>query len=309
MKRITVLVGLALPLLAHAGYAVSNHRKTTSTGGGTTWTVTAALDNNPATAWMVDPEAGNVGQWIEVDTPIAEIDRLLVVPGFDETEERFFDYARIKAAKVEIFENGVGDSKKIAETTVTFKDERGWQTVDLPDTKITGEVLGGKVRLTVTEVYPGKDYPSLAVSEFMVGLKEFPATNTKIKTPPAQSDDGHGPELLLDGKGTTFWSTAGDAVFGVEAPRFGLSSLVITNGPKTHARPKKIEVGIGEQVQSFDLADSADAQRFQLPTLVGYTGSVWGELRIAVKETYPGSSSQSTAIGELKLMATSLDDF
>lgn len=307
MKKITVLLGLALPLVAHAGFAVSNHRKTSS--GGATWAVGAALDNNLATAWMIDPEAGNVGQWIEIDTPLAEIDRLLVVPGYDETEEKFFDFARIKAAKVEIFENGVGDAKKIAETTVTFKDERGWQTVDLPDTKITGDALGGKVRLTVTEVYPGKDYPSLAVSEFTVGLKEFPATNTKVKAAPAQSDDAHGPELLLDGKGTTFWSTGGAASFSLEAPRFGIAALQITNGPKTHARPKKIEVGAGENVYTFDLADTADAQRVAIPALVGYTGSVWGEIRINVKETYPGSSSASTAIGEIKLLATSLDDF
>ena len=50
-------------------------------------------------------------------------------------------------------------------------------------------------------------------------------------------------------------------------------------------------------------------QFFELPSIVGYTGSAWGSVTVKVLESYPGSSSDSVAITEVKLKATNYDGF
>ena len=50
-------------------------------------------------------------------------------------------------------------------------------------------------------------------------------------------------------------------------------------------------------------------QFFTLPAVVGYTGSAWGEVVVKVLESYPGSSSDSVGIADIKLKATNYDGF
>ena len=75
------------------------------------------------------------------------------------------------------------------------------------------------------------------------------------------------------------------------------------------ARPKKIEVQVANTTQVFEIADKAVMQFFALPAVVGYTGSAWGQVKIKVLESYPGSASDSIAISEIKLKATNYDGF
>ena len=169
---------------------------------------------------------------------------------------------------------------------------------------------GGRVKVVVEDFYPGQDYPNLAVSEVLVHLKEMDATAALTSPPP--SLEKHTAEMLLDGSTRTYWASppgGKDAEFTLEASGFGISSLGIFPGPKTMARPKKIQVDVANTTRVYDVADKAAMQFFELPSIVGYTGSAWGSVTVKVLESYPGSSSDSVAITEVKLKATNYDGF
>lgn len=300
---------LAVPTLAWAGFEVSTYRKT-SRSDSAEWNAGSALDSRLDTCWMVDPETPNEGQWIQVDVPTGEVDKISLVTGWTQSAETFTDYARVKAARIEIFDMGVGEPRLLAEQRVEFPDSSERQVIDLPDTRITGEILGGRVRLTVTEVYPGKDFPSLAVSEFLVHMKEFDTTGLRFTEEPATSAADHAPAAMLDGNARTFWASADakPAGFTIEAPRYGISSIGILPGARPYARPKTIEVQVGTNSRRFEVADRAEAQWFELPALVGYSGSLWGPITVQVIDTWEGTTP-GVAIAEVKLKATNLEEF
>ena len=54
-----------------------------------------------------------------------------------------------------------------------FADEMGMQVVKLPETLKGDKGSNGKVKLIVKEVYEGRDFPNIAVSEALVFLNEF----------------------------------------------------------------------------------------------------------------------------------------
>lgn len=311
MRRFALVPVLLLPVVASAGYEASSFKKEANLGKNY-WNAASALDSKMETAWMVDPEQNNNGQWIALDVPAGTIDKLGVVIGWLKNEESFGDHARLKVAKVELFDSGAGAPRLVGETTVTFEDKPGWQVLDLPDTKVGGEVSGGRIKLTVVDTYPGKDFPHLAVSEVRVHMQEFPAESMTFVTPfdtqvaPTTEMDA------IDGNAKTFWQGQGSsATFSMKAPGFGLASLGIQSGPKTHARPKTIEITANQTTTTEVLEDKPGVlQWVLLPCLVGYTGGSWGTIEVKIVDSYAGDQPMNgVAISELKLNAGSIEEF
>jgi hypothetical protein len=311
MTRVLALTALLVSASAFAGYEVSSFRKEDKLGKNY-WNAASALDSKMETCWQIDAEAQNEGSWIAIDTPGGEVDKLAMVIGWQKDDETFQDYARVKKARVEIYDSGKGTPVMVAETTVEFEDKPGWQIVELPDTKVGGEVFGGRVKVSILETYPGKDFPSLAVSEVRVHLKEFPAENIGFgSTLPDTEADGHDGGNLIDGNVKTFWvATKPEAKFSVKAGGYGLASLGIHAGPKSHGRPKTVKIMANQAEVTHTLEDKpGELQWVLLPCLVGYTGGAWGDVEVQVIDTYPGDTTPNVAIAEVKLNAASIEEF
>lgn len=304
MRRALLLTLLAVPAAAFAGFRASSFKVETR-GGETQRNAAAALDGDLATCWMVDPEESNEGSWFEIDVPKSTIDKLSLVVGWDRDETTWADYPRAKTFKVEVFDEGK-DGAKVLEHTVTLADQRGWQTVDLPDTTVGDEVFGGKVRLTVQEVVPGLDYPNLAVSELLLVLGEVDAP-VALTEEPEGTLAGKSTAALTDKDARSFWATTADGAgttFTVESDGFGVSSVGIQAGPKTHARPKTIKLIANKTTRTYTAADTDAMQWFAVPAVVGFTGSGWGPVQVEIVDTYPGTQP-GVAIAEVALKATS----
>lgn len=310
-RKVLFVAALVLvPSVALAGFRASSFRKE-SRSGADTWNAQSAVDSDLATAWMVDPDAENEGSWIEIDLPKGGVDKLMLVSGWGKDAGIFKDHARIKAARVEIYGSATDDTAKVGEQNIQIADDPKWQTIELNDLAVGGDLTGGKLRLVVTEVYPGEDFPTLAVSEVLVVMKDMdiPAGATKLRTPPAASAEGKPPENLMDGNPKTFWAApaAGEVSFDLKADGYGVSSFGIQAGPTTNARPKKIQVTANDVVATYDVLDKPEMQWFRVPAVVGYTGSAWGAVNVKVLETWPGKTDQATAITDVKLRYTNFD--
>jgi len=303
------MVVLALLGIAHAGYEASSFKKDERLGKNY-WNAASALDSKLDSAWQIDPESENAGEWLALDIPAGEVDKIGMVIGYAKNEDTFTDYARVKTAKVSVFNAGPGGAL-LAESTVSFEDKNGWQVVDLPDTRVGGDVLGGRVKVTIVETYPGKDYPNLAISEIRVHMKEFPAESLRLARPPDSEVDPNIGDRMVDGDPKTFWAATTDsAVFGVSAPGYGLASIGLTQGPKAYARPKTIELLANQATVTHVLEDKPGTMQWVLlPCLVGYTGGAWGEVEVRIVDAYPGEGMNGAALAEVKLSAGSIEEF
>jgi hypothetical protein len=311
MVRIFALLAVLAPAVASAGYEVSSFKKDDKLGKNY-WNAASALDSNLATAWQIDPEAQNAGEWLMLDVPAGEVDKISMVIGWNKNEDTFTDYARAKTVKVGLYNSaGTAEPMFLSEHTVTFEDKPGWQVIDLPDTKVGGEVMGGRVKVTIVDTYVGKDFPNLAISEIRVHMKEFPAMSLRVASGPDSEAVGHTADLMTDDSPKTFWAADTDAAtFGVSAPGYGLASLGILQGPKTNARPKTVELTANQATVTHVLEDKPGAMQWVLlPCLVGYTGGAWGTVDVKVVDSYPGEGMNGTAIAELKMMAGSIEEF
>ena len=304
--RTLLVASLFLPTMAQAGFEASSYRKE-SRRGDNYWNAGSALDGRMETAWAVDPEQKNEGQWIQIDTPSGEVDKIAMVIGWDENENNFYDYARVQKARVEAWSTSIsGEPKQVLEEDIEFEDKRGWQTIDVTDAKMGGEMGGGRVRITVLEVYPGKDYPSLVVSDVRVHLKEFPAETMMVKDMPANAVDGHGGELLEDTKENTFFATEDKATrFTMGASGYQMASVGFKSNASGWARPKNVVIRTQGLEAEHTLADNGDWQWVLCPVVAGYTGSAWGTIEIEVKDTYEG---KGLGISEMKLNAAAIED-
>jgi len=308
-RSLFVLAAVAVPVAAFAGFRASSFKKETHLGANY-WNAAAALDNKLDTCWMVDPESENKGEWFEVDIPKSTVDKLALVVGWDKDADTFHDYPRIKSVRVEVFGTPADETAKVGEANLTFEDKEGWQTVDMPDFDVGSDITGGKVRFTVTDFYPGEDYPNLGVSEVLVKLKESDVDKGNIKfTTPPPAATGHDSAMMTDGNAKTWWASAapGEQTFDVKAGGFGISSVGIVAGPLTSARPKTVDMTVNDQTVTCNLADKPEVQWCELPALTGYTGSSWGAITVDVKDTYPGKTDQNVGITELQLRSTNYE--
>ena len=311
-RTLVALTLLSVALPASAGFEASSFKRESKLGKNH-WNAGAALDANAQTCWQVDPELDNVGQWVQLDVPLGHVDKIGAVIGWDKDENTFFDHGRIKKVKIEVTAKGIsGEIEQKGTAEASFEDKRGWQVVDIPDIKVKGEYMAARVRLTVLEVYPGKDFPHLAVSEVRVRLKEFPADTLDFGAVPSTEDPAHSGLDMIDDNPKTFWAaTDKTATFGLKAPGYGLSSVGLHAGPKSHARPKKVKITNQNQEITHELEDKpGEMQWLLLPTMTGYTGGGWGEVTVEILESYPGDEPMNgVALAEAKMMAGSIEEF
>ena len=304
------LVGcfLLVSLPAQAGFRVSSFMKEARLNANA-WNAASAIDGKLDTCWMVDPEAENIGQWFELDLPMSEVSGLSMHVGWEKSEETFLDYPRVKTVKIEVFTEEESGYKSLGEHSLSFEDKVGAQKVSFAPTKVGSELYGGRVRITIVDMYKGKDYPALAVSEIMVHLKEMDAHSTLV-TAPASSAKGHDAALLVDKNPRAYWAAgegATQAEMEIKAEGFGVSGLGVQPGPTSHARPKTLRVTVNNVTKTYTMKDRQVMQWFTLPAVTGYSGSAWGEVKVEVVDVYPARGSGGVAIGELSLRATNFE--
>lgn len=300
---------LLLPAVALAGFSASSFKKTSRTSASSEYGPQAALDGNVKTAWVVDPEQENPGQWIEVDVPAGKVDKLSLLVGWLRDADTWSDHARLKEARIQVFD--AETSKVVFEKEVELQDVQERQVVDLPDPAVGGEYSGGRVRITVKGVYPGRDFAHMALGELLVHMVEFDASGFKLSGVPTSEDPAHDGSNLVDDDLKSFWAAekAGPAEFSIDPGRFSVSSVGIVPGPATHGRPKVVEIVQSDVTRKVELADKVGPQWFELPALVGYTGSGVGAVTVRVLEVYPGSTTSAPAIAEIKMKATVVEAF
>lgn len=310
------LSALILPMVASAGFAVSSFKKTSRTSENSAYGASAALDGDLRTAWVVDPENENGGQWIEVDVPAAKVDKVSLIVGWAKDEDSWKNHARLKEARLEVLNvepGGPGEPAKLTvvyEKDLVLQDIQDRQIIDLPDVVTNGE-NGGRVRLTVKSVYDGVDFSALALGELLVHLVEFDAATVLLAEPPSSEAELHDGALINDDDAKTWWAAAGpgEATFGVSGGRYSASSIGILPGPATQGRPKTIEITQTGTTRKFEMTDKIAMQWFELPATVGYTGSGVGEISVKILDVYPGTASSAPSVAEVKLKATVIDAF
>jgi hypothetical protein len=305
LRTLTLTLGLLLPAAALAGATVSTFKKETKMGANF-YNAQAALDGKMDTCWMLPGESENVGEYILIDVPRIEVDKIGLVVGFAKDEGTFLDYARVKKVRVTALVTGEGGALTAVGTPAeaSFEDKMTMQIIDIPDIKGESE-FGGKVKIEVLEVYEGKDYPNLAVSEALVILGEFDA----VPAITAISSEAEGTrEALTDKNPKSMWSAPAEgAGFTLTAKGVMLSSLRLVPGPKTHARPKKVSVTTDNRTLEFELPDTAGPHTVMIPAVQGYSGT-WNAVQVKILEVYPGTKfADKVALLDVKAMASSSD--
>lgn len=280
---------LSLSPSAQAGAVVSSF-KASGRSGLNEYNAQAAVDGDLATAWQLPGESGNVDEHLTLDVPKSVLDKVGMVIGWQESDKKFTDYARVKSIKIEAEAYDQNNELQPAgSATATFEDKAGWQVVDIDDITIGTDFFGGKVKITVTEVYPGKDFPNLAVSEVLLHMAEQFSPTLKVSS--VSGEDGTNIQgNLVDANDKTFWvADAQGASLTVEAEGYSLSRVGLKAVSKEYDRAKKVKVSVKGRSQEFDLADTLSLEWVQIPAVIGFTGSAWGEVTIEVLETYPGT--------------------
>jgi hypothetical protein len=300
--RVLSLLVLLIPAVALAGAKTS----ATNTSGRDkgAWSAGNAIDGKLNTAWMVPGESENKGEWIELDVPRGEVDKIAIFPGLGRDDESFGDYPRVKKLRVDVMAlDDDQNPKTVATHTIDVADKAELQFIDVPDTKVTSELFGGKVRLTIEDVYEGADFPNAAISEVAVLMKEFDA-KVKITGSSAPADTA----VLLDENAKTVWTAPAGSELTIDMGAYGISSIGLVGANKDAARAKTVEVSVGALSRTTVLTDKpGEAQWAALPTFNGYNGGAMGEIVVKIVDTYPGAKSQDLGISELKARATSLE--
>ncbi len=300
----TLLLFALLPSLAWAGAKGSSTEKGGKLGANY-WSAASAIDGKLETAWMVPGESPNRGEWIEIDIPRGEVDKISIFPGFGKSEETWGDYPRVKQMRVDIFAlDDDQNAKQVGSTTIDVADKREMQTFDLTDTKIDAGLFGGRVRVSIVDIHDGEDYPNLGVSEILVQMKEFDA---KVKVTALNEGDPAPAANMLDEDPKTVAKIAGTtASMSLESSGFGISSIGFVP-VKDCARPKTVEITAGNQTLTTVLPDKAsEAQWALVPAFNGYTGGAFGTIEVKVVDVYPGKLPE-IGVSELKARATNFE--
>lgn len=298
-----VLPLLLLPAVALGGARASSFKRETRLGENH-WNAVAAIDGNMETCWMVDPEQENVGQWMEIDLPSSTVDKIAFVTGWAKSDTTFADYARIQTANVQLYN---GEGALVLEQAVNLEDRTGWQVIDLPDTPVLSDFGGGKARINIAAVYDGQDYPNLGVSEVRVYLK--PELVAPIAETPAPALANHPFDHCIDDNPRTYWQSADTGVgstFTIGAEGWSLAGLEITPGPRGYSRMKTVEIVVNDRTSRVELPQEGDTQFIEFPSLLGYTGSAWGNVQVTVIDVWPGDRG-ALAVTEMKLHGTAYE--
>jgi hypothetical protein len=303
MKNKLPLLLLLCPAVAFAGASASVFKKGKPTNQ---WAANAAIDGKTETAWMVPGESANRGEWIMIDVPKGTIDKIRILPGYAKSDETFTDYARVKKLKVDVLCCADSTSMETQSTTsLDVPDKKEMVEIDIDDLEVGNDMFGGKAKIWIVDIYEGEDYPSVAISEILVVMKEFNAAASFA------SDSGDDPTHMimdtLDESTRTFWTSPSEgATFTFEADGFGLSSFEFQHGPAGYAKVKKIKVTANDVENIVDVDEKAGWHKVEIPGPYGYTGSAWGEIVVEILEVTPGTKPE-VAISEFKANATNFE--
>ncbi len=299
----SLIAPLVLLSPAHAG-AVASHFESDGKEKNH-WNAGAALDGKLETAWSLPSDSENRGESITLDVPRGEVEKIGLVAGWDKTEKTFKDYPRIKQLRVDVISvNNDQSEVQVGSQTVEVADKQGWQYVALKDKVTIGSpdsFFGGKVRLTVLDVYPGADFPNLRVSEVAVFMAEINATPTlSIDSGTTTGDD----MAITDNAPKTLWVGTPGATMTVTPAGWAVSSIGF-QGDKSKGRAKTVKVTVGEggPEQTFTLADKPDLQWITLAPTNGVVGTSLDSLHITIVDSY----GADVGLQEIKFKATSFD--
>lgn len=302
-----LLLALVSLSTAHAGATASSFKPETKLGANY-WNASSAVDGKPETCWMLKGEDQSEGAWVMLDIPKGTVDKIGMNIGWLKDADTFKDYARVKEIRVEALSyDDVRDLKTVASHNVTFEDKKDWQVLDLPDMAVGSELSGGKIKITVVSVYPGADFPNLAVSELLVYMKEDDAQTINVIGASGESA-GHAKDSVVDNNPKSFWATAADgASITLESPGLGISRIGLTPQGKDYGRPKKVKVTAQGRSKVTELPDATTAAWVDVPSLTGYSGSAWGEITIEFLEVYPGAKSPELGLSEIDMKWTTYE--
>ncbi len=306
--KIRVGLLLLVPAVAFAGAKVSSYNKDARMGNNF-WAAGSAIDGKAETAWLLPGESPMRGEWIEIDLPRAEIDKIAILPGFAKNDETFSDYGRVKTLRVDFYsQTDVEVITQVGTANITVADKRELQVLDLPDTKVGGEMFGGKVKLSIVDFYPGADYPSVGISEVLLHLKEFDAAVSLIE--PSGESAGHEFTMASDTNPKTFWATAAEgAGLTIKSGSYGVSTVGFQAANKDYARPKTVELSSGNKKQITVLPDGTDMNWAQVPGANGFVGGAVADVVVKIIDTYPGAKSAELGVAEIKVKATNVESF
>lgn len=337
MKKLSLLaVAALLPVTAWAGATASNYDKNAPRDKGDNYyNAQSAIDGKIETAWVLPGESAQLGESLTIDVPKGTVDKIGLVVGWAENPERFTDHPRVKKVMVEglccmgdekvkstgtahaVFEGidleGEGKDELVEKQRELVKGAKGsaydlMQVIDIDDIEVGNEYFGGKLKISIVELYSGVDFPNLGVSEVLVYMKEFPD--------PIGADlgeaTGEGAINLIDGDKKSVWTSPIEgASFGFASDAWGLSSFTIQHGPKDHARVKTLRVSAAGRSFTQTIPDKSGEHRVQIPGVLGYNGVTSfeaDEIKVEVLEVYPGSK-EMVAISEVEFYASLASEF
>lgn len=313
MKKAILLTALALvPTLAFAGASVSAMKKPSRGEGANQFGGPAAIDGKMETAWMVPGDSPNLGESIKLEIPSGKLDKISIVNGWARDADTFADHPRIKRMKVEFIccTDSMGDVNTSFTTHIDLEDKMEMQTIDIENAAVGNDMFGGWIKLSIVELYEGKDFPNVGISELLIHMEEFDAAATIEGS--SDEDPDHITMDMQDDSAKTYFATPSEGAFvefGNDAG-LGLSSVHIVHGPKTHDRVKKVKMTANNRSVVVDVADAKGGQMVMIPSVMGYTGSAWGSVKMEVLEVYEGTSAKGTlAIAEFDVKATNNPGF
>ncbi len=313
MKKAIALFALALvPTLAFAGASVSAMKKPNRGEGANQYGGPSAIDGKMDTAWMVPGDSPNLGESIKLEIPTGKLDKIGIVNGWTKSEETFTDHPRIKRMKVEFIccTDTMGDVKTTFTTHIDLEDTPEMQIIDIENAAVGNEMFGGWLKLSIVELYEGKDFPNAGISELMIYMEEFDAIATIEGS--SDEDPEHITMDMQDDSNKTYFATPSEGAyieFGSDAG-LGLSSVHLVHGPNTHDRVKKVKMTANNRSIEVEVPDGKGAHQVMIPAIMGYTGSAWGSVKMEVLEVYEGTSAKGTlAIAEFDAKATNNPGF
>ncbi len=289
-----VLVALLSVNSAFAGAKASSFQAENKKGANT-WNAGSAIDGKAETAWSLPGESVNRGEWISLEIPKGTVEKVGIVCGWDKDEDSFKDYPRVKQLRIDVYtlDNDQAE-KQVGSETIDVPDSRGLQVIPLKTKVKVGDdsFFGGKVKLSVVDIYPGEDFPNLRVSEVAVYLGEMDATPEVLGIDATAVTDGNVKTLLTVASGTEFQLN----------PKGWAISSIGFQGDKGKARAKTVKVKVGDAgpEQTFTLADKPDMQWITLAPFNGYVGSTIDNAVITLVDSYGADVN----FQELKFKAT-----
>ena len=302
-KAIVAAALLLLPSLAFAGATVSTKKKETKKGENY-WAGNAAIDGKLETAWMVPGESPNRGEWIMLDVPKGDIDKIGIFPGWGKSDETYTDHPRVKRLQIEVLCCAGDPNMELAGTThLDVEDKAEFQVIDVDDLQVGNDLFGGAVKISIVDIYDGVDFPNVAVSEVLVYMKEFDAAANVVNV--SAESEGHVSMDMIDDNAKTFWAApSAGASFTIHADGYGISSVTLTPAPG-YDRPKKVKVVVdGMREKDFDLPDNGKGDIvIEVPAVYGYTGAnAFDGIEFQILEVY--GDKGEVGVAELKAKAT-----